>query len=160
MRLNSTQISLIAPGCFSTLANTSESDSLRDPVESVPEPNDSSVIASSVRAYEQALAKFLHQPIPELGALPVAQHRYLFDTGKKAPHDGLEVLRTTPNNYYLTGMPASELDTWPTHAVANGKIADYLPRKTAAGDWRRLMTEVQMLFHAHPVNIARVWPMP
>jgi len=200
MHLNSTQISLIAPGCFSTLANANESDSLRHPVESVPELNDSSVIASSTHAYEQALAKYLHQPIPELGALPVAHHRYQFDTDKKAPphcvcaelihlqadkdnarlvpmqaldvtddesdqlvealnelirHDGLAVLRTTPNHYYLTGMPASELDTWPTHAVANGKIADYLPRKSAAGDWRRLMTEVQMLFHAHPVNLAR-----
>jgi len=171
-----------------------------NPVDSTPELNDSRVVVSTNRAYEQALADVLHQSVPELGALPVAQHRFLFDTDKNAPphcvcaelihlqadkdnarlvpmqalnvtedesdqligalndligHDGLEVLRTTPDHFYLTGMPAGELDTWPAHAVANGKIADYLPRKTAAGDWRRLMIEVQMLFHAHPVNVAR-----
>ena len=52
-------------------------------------------------------------------------------------------------------MPATKHDTWPAHTVANGKIADYLPRDAEAGDWRRLMTEVQMLFHAHSVNIER-----
>jgi len=70
--------------------------------------------------------------------------------------DGMEVIRTNAMHYYLLGMDASELDTWPAHAVANGKIADYLPRKANAGDWRRLVTEVQMLFHSHPVNQARV----
>jgi len=172
-----------------------------EPVDPSLEVNDSSVVKTANRAYEQALAAALRQPIPELGALPVAQHRFLFDTDKKAPQhcvcaelihlqadkdnarllpmqslnvskeesdqlikalnglihdDGLEVFSTTANEFYLSGMPASELDTWPAHAVANGKIANYLPRKSAAGDWRRLMTEVQMLFHTHPVNIARI----
>ncbi len=191
---------MIAPGCFSTPAFISEPEGVPATVESTPEINDSSVITNCHQAYEQSLAAALHQPIPKLGELPVAQYRFLFDTDKKAPpncvctelihlqadkdnarllpmqalnvtdsesdqliealndlirHDGLEVMRTTNHNFYLSGMPASELDTWPAHAVANGKIADYLPRKAGAGDWRRLMTEVQMLFHAHPVNIAR-----
>jgi len=200
MPLNSARITLIAPGCFSSLAHADAPESRSAPADSVPELNDSSVMKSSSRSYEQALAVVLNQPIPELGALPVAQYRFLFDTDKKAPphcvcaelihlqadkdnarllpmqslnvtddeanqliealnnlirDDGLELIRTKNNHYYLTGMPANELDTWPAHAVANGKIADYLPRKSEAGDWRRLMTEAQMLFHAHPVNVVR-----
>lgn len=200
MPLIFTRITLIAPGCFSSLANAYEPESHSEQVNTAPELNDSKVIETPSHAYEQALAGALHQSIPELGALPVAQHRFLFDTGRKAPphcvcaelihlqadkdnarllpvqalnvtedeseqlfsalndlirDDGLAVFRTSANNFYLTGMPASELDTWPAHAVANGKIADYLPRKSEAGDWRRLMTEAQMLFHTHPVNVAR-----
>ena len=200
MHNNSTQFTLIAPGCFTAIAHNDQLEALREPVESTPELNNASVFKSATRSYEQALAEALHQPVPELSAIPAAQYRFLSDTDKKAPphcvcaelihfqadkdnarlipmqalevtedesnrlivafndlvcHDGLEVLRTQPGHYYLTGMPAGELDTWPAHAVANGKIADYLPRKSAAGDWRRLMTEVQMLFHDHPVNVAR-----
>lgn len=70
--------------------------------------------------------------------------------------DGLTLSRLDNGNLYFTGMPASYLDTWPAHALASGKVANYLPRHTEAGDWRRLLTEVQMLFHAHPVNEARV----
>jgi len=69
--------------------------------------------------------------------------------------DGLEVQRTPAGRCYLTGMPATGLDSWPAHAVANGKIANSLPRQAEAGDWRRFLTEVQMLFHSHPVNEAR-----
>jgi len=200
MMLNCSRITLIAPGCFSALAHVHEPERRLELAESLPELNDSRVISTAGRSYEQALAVALDQPIPDLGALPIAQHRFLFDTDKKAPphcvcaelihlqadtdnarllpmraldvsdeesdqlidalndlirQDGLEVMRTAPYSYYLTGMSASELDTWPAHAVANRKIADHLPRKTEAGNWRRLMTEVQMLFHAHPVNIAR-----
>lgn len=69
--------------------------------------------------------------------------------------DGLRLHRSEAGQCYFTGMPADTLDTWPAHAVANGKIANYLPRHAEAGDWRRLITEVQMLFHSHPVNSAR-----
>jgi len=200
MMPNFTQITLIAPGCFSSIFHTSEPESRSGPIEVTPELNDSNAISTASRAYEQALALALNQPMPDLGSVPVAQHRFLFDTNRQAPphcvcaelihlqadkdnarlvpiqaldvtqdesdqlievlnnlirHDGLEVIRAAPNSYYLTGMSASALDTWPAHAVANGKIADYLPRKSEAGDWRRLITEVQMLFHTHAVNIAR-----
>jgi len=69
--------------------------------------------------------------------------------------DGLTLRRGSGGRYYLSGMPATALDTWPAHAVANGQIANYLPRQSAAGDWRRLLTEVQMLFHGHPINVTR-----
>jgi len=195
-----TRITLIAPGCFSSLADPSESESRGEPVRDATELNDAMVLQTANHSYEQSLAAAFNQPIPALGALPVAQYRFLFDTDKKAPphcvctelihlqadkdnarllpmqaldvtddeaeqlvealnqliiEDGLEVLRTSSHHYYLTGMSAAALDTWPAHAVANGKIANYLPRQAEAGDWRRLMTEVQMLFHDHPVNTAR-----
>lgn len=200
MPANSKRITLIAPGCFSALAQVAEPEQQPDQAELSPELNNSTVRATATRSYEQALVSALHLPVPPLGALPVAQHRFYFDTNQKAPphcvcaelihlqadkdnarllpmhalnvtddeseqlldslndlirDDGLEVFRANQHSYYLTGMPATALDTWPAHAVANGKIADYLPRNEAAGDWRRLITEVQMLFHAHPVNVAR-----
>ena len=69
--------------------------------------------------------------------------------------DGLSVHKGLQGQWFLTGMDASALDSWPSHSVANGKIANFLPRLDTAGDWRRLMTEVQMLFHSHPVNEQR-----
>ena len=69
--------------------------------------------------------------------------------------DGLQLQSSLSGQCYLTGMPADGLDTMPAHAVANGKIAGYLPRHAEAGPWRRLITEVQMLFHAHAVNDKR-----
>jgi len=69
--------------------------------------------------------------------------------------DGLKLFATSAGSWYLSGMPAARLDTWPAHAIANGKIAGYLPRHEKAGDWRRLITEMQMLLHSHPVNETR-----
>ncbi len=200
MRTNSNRLTLLAPGCFSALAHAQDAPIQQNRAQNTPEINDSKVLSTATQSYEQALAEVLHQPVPSLGQLPIAQHRFLFDTDKKAPQhcvcaelvhlqadkdnarllpmqslalsdddsnqliqalndliqaDGMEVIRTKPNSYYLTGMDASHLDSWPAHAVANGKIANYLPRKSEAGDWRRLITEVQMLFYSHPVNQSR-----
>ncbi len=69
--------------------------------------------------------------------------------------DGLKLIRKDTGELYFTGMPAMQLDSWPAHSLATGKIANYLPRQSEAGDWRRLLTEVQMLFHDHPVNAER-----
>ena len=69
--------------------------------------------------------------------------------------DGLKLIRKDTGELYFTGMPASQLDSWPAHTLATGKIANYLPRQSEAGEWRRLLTEVQMLFHDHPVNAER-----
>lgn len=69
--------------------------------------------------------------------------------------DGLNFELAEPARWYLTGMPAHALDTWPVHAVAHRNVANFMPGQGEAAEWRRLMTEVQMLMHAHPVNVNR-----
>ncbi len=69
--------------------------------------------------------------------------------------DNQSVVKLDNNRWLFTGINNASLDTWPSHAVANGRIASFLPRQASADAWRLLFTEVQMLLHAHPVNMAR-----
>lgn len=202
MPTNSPRVTLLAPGCFSAIAQAENGASEPGPPENglAPDVNDSKAVATQTQAYEQALAVALQQPVLDMGALPIAQLQFPLTSVEAMPEhcvcaelihlqadrdnarlipeaalsisedesaqlldalnaligpDGLNVHRNPTGQCYLTGMPAAALDTWPAHAVANGKIANFLPRRADAGDWRRLLTEVQMLFHAHPVNAAR-----
>lgn len=200
MPTNPLHVTLLAPGCFSMVTQI-EADGSEPPSSSAPaDLNDAAVRATGTQAYEQALAAALRQPVPDMGALPVALYQFPIDAQTAVPEhcvcaelihlqadkdnarlvpesalaissdesqqlldalnklinaDGLEVQRTAGGRCYLTGMPATGLDSWPAHAVANGKIANSLPRQAEAGDWRRFLTEVQMLFHSHPVNEVR-----
>lgn len=215
MTTKSLSVTLLAPGCFSMVAQeaepefgvsdspaeleSSESSASKGSATAI-DNNDSKAIATGTQVYEQALSAALGQPIPAMGEIPVALYQYASEAGSTTPEhcvcaelvhlqadkdnarlvpeaalniddtesqalinalnkllepDGLVLHRSEAGQCYFTGMPADMLDTWPAHAVANGKIANYLPRHADAGDWRRLMTEVQMLFHSHPVNAAR-----
>ena len=69
--------------------------------------------------------------------------------------DGIHVVQDSNDQWYLVGMDATHLNTWPAHALARRDVAAHLPRSAEAGDWRRLFTETQMLFHDHPVNTER-----
>lgn len=200
MHANRLNVTLLAPGCFSMVAQTEglglESSQSATPVDL----NNAMARATGTQAYEQALAAALKQPIPDMGELPVALYQFPVDAQVAVPEhcvcaelihlqadkdnarlvpesalaisddesqqlldavnelvnpDGLNLQRTVNGRCYLTGMPATGLDAWPAHAIANGKIANSLPRQAEAGEWRRFLTEVQMLFHAHPVNDAR-----
>ncbi len=197
----SVRVTLLAPGCFSPISESEAGQSRINDAQTPADINAAVAVPTVSQSHEQALAVALGQPSAALGELPIAQCRYLIETGRSAPEhcvcaelihlqadkdnarllpyaalsisetestalieslnqlinpDNLRIESTGHGRYYLCGMPAGSLDTWPAHAVANGKIANYLPRDAQAGDWRRLMTEVQMLFHSHPVNTARV----
>ncbi len=56
---------------------------------------------------------------------------------------------------YLSGMDASQLESFPPSFLANRNASAYLPDGEDSGQLRRLMTELQMLLHAHPVNEER-----
>ena len=60
------------------------------------------------------------------------------------------------NGWYLSGRDGSQLESCPPSFVANRNASAYLPEGEDSGQWRRLMTELQMLLHAHPVNEQRV----
>lgn len=61
-----------------------------------------------------------------------------------------------------------QLKTYSLKKNINQEISPYMPSGKDSASWRLWMTEVQMLFHSHPVNLARqaagkktvdwVWP--
>lgn len=65
--------------------------------------------------------------------------------------EGLQFLAPHPSRWYLQQEEAPIHDSPPLSAVA-GKP---LPRNRGTDRWHRLLTEMQMLLHAHPVNAAR-----
>lgn len=70
--------------------------------------------------------------------------------------DGLEFFRQAETTqWYLAGQSASGLRSYPPSFLANRKASSFLPDGDGARDWRRLMTEAQMLLHTHPVNVQR-----
>lgn len=69
--------------------------------------------------------------------------------------DGFE-LHTTPHERWYLRAPGDEYpDTPPLHEVIGRDINFHLPEGEGARSWRQLLNEAQMLFHTHPVNMAR-----
>ena len=68
---------------------------------------------------------------------------------------GWQLTAPRPQRWYLS-LPADPgITTTPVGKVAGQVIDPCLPRGGAAADWHALLNEIQMLFHAHPVNSAR-----
>ncbi|MCX7272474.1 MAG: hypothetical protein NTV19_04590 [Burkholderiales bacterium] len=67
---------------------------------------------------------------------------------------GLTLRAPCPEVWFASGPPWSlTACAW---TLASGRnISAYEPRGARARDWRRLLTEVQMLWYEHPVNVAR-----
>jgi hypothetical protein len=69
--------------------------------------------------------------------------------------DNMVLSRRPGVGWYLTGMDASQLESFPPSFLANRNASAYLLDGQDSGQWRRLMTELQMLLHTHPVNDQR-----
>lgn len=69
--------------------------------------------------------------------------------------DGLRFVRTEDGRWYMTGKDGTELASYPPSFLAYRNASAFLANDVASGDWRRLMTELQMLLHTHPVNKER-----
>lgn len=69
--------------------------------------------------------------------------------------DNLVLSRSAAGGWYLEGMDASQLASFPPAFLANRNASAYMPAGEDSGQWRRLMTEIQMLLHTHPVNERR-----
>ena len=69
--------------------------------------------------------------------------------------DGLRLEMPTPLRWYLHLPRQPELRTSPLARAVGHDIDPCLPTGHDAREWRRLINEVQMLFHDHPVNRAR-----
>lgn len=89
---------------------------------------------------------------PDLGMDEAAQfaaalNAHLADFGEfLAPH---------PRRWYLRAKAAPRILTHSPAAVAGRTLEPFLPQGEDARDWRRLINEVQVLLHNHPLNAAR-----
>ena len=68
---------------------------------------------------------------------------------------GLQLLAPCPQRWYLSLAATPRITTAALAEVAGQDVNAYLPRGDDATDWRRLLNEVQMLLHDHPVNAVR-----
>lgn len=68
---------------------------------------------------------------------------------------GWELTAPQPQRWYLSLPHPPALQTFSLDRVAGQDIDPCLPRGDDAAHWHTLLNEIQMLFHAHPVNAAR-----
>jgi hypothetical protein len=68
---------------------------------------------------------------------------------------GWQLHAPLPQRWYLSVNDAPELATVAPMYLAGRDISDGLPQGKAAPAWHAFLNEVQMLFHEHPVNLAR-----
>ncbi|MFV1973313.1 MAG: hypothetical protein ACC648_06295 [Thiohalobacterales bacterium] len=69
---------------------------------------------------------------------------------------GWQLQAPHPQRWYLSLPQAPVMTTMAPGDIAGEDIDGFLPAGPDSGDWHVLMNEVQMLFHDHPVNAARV----
>ena len=69
--------------------------------------------------------------------------------------DGLAFRASRPGRWYLRVQHPPALTTQALPDVAGGDIDCYLPTGDDSLQWHRMINEMQMLLHAHPVNQAR-----
>lgn len=67
---------------------------------------------------------------------------------------GLALQAPRPEAWFALGAPWA-LQAWPWTLASGRHVIAYQPAGPAARAWRRLLTEVQMGWHEHPVNQAR-----
>jgi hypothetical protein len=67
----------------------------------------------------------------------------------------LELRVLTDGTWNVRGLQALEIVTFCPEAAATSALENALPQGKDAGALRRLMTELQMLLHTHPVNEVR-----
>jgi hypothetical protein len=68
--------------------------------------------------------------------------------------DGLTFHAPRPDAWFILQDTAPDMTTTPLASV-RGAIYPWLPAGVDAPRWRRWLSEMQMLLHAHPVNAAR-----
>lgn len=69
--------------------------------------------------------------------------------------DGIVLQTLTPDAWLVGAAARPRLRTTPLSAAHGRSIDPLLPTGEDAGRWMRLLSEMQMLLHAHPVNSAR-----
>lgn len=93
---------------------------------------------------------------PQLLELSAEESAELIDSlNRHLAEERLELQLGASGRWYLTGQPAAELCAHPLGEAVGRNAQPFLPFGAGGAYWRRLLNEVQMLLHAHPVNEAR-----
>ncbi|HEU4709839.1 MAG TPA: hypothetical protein VFS17_11035 [Methylophilaceae bacterium] len=69
--------------------------------------------------------------------------------------DGLMFCTGASGQWYMRQTNPSDIAFSFPDQAAGRDVRDFLPRGATAEQWRRLLNEIQMLLHEHPVNLAR-----
>lgn len=69
--------------------------------------------------------------------------------------DGFRFFRESAGEWYMSGMSADALESYPPSFLADRNASAFMPEGDSAAPWRSLMTEIQMLLHMQPVNELR-----
>lgn len=103
-----------------------------------------------------------HLMMPDLRGLRITseESRALFDAARFLFEDlGKTLVYGDPYTWFLRADDWAELATASPDAATGDNLHPWLPQGTAARDFRRLLNEVQMLWHSHPVNAGRKQPV-
>jgi hypothetical protein len=84
--------------------------------------------------------------------LDEADSRALFELAK--PYFS-SLLYGDANTWFMRADDWSELDTASPDAASGANLADWMPTGPNALGFKKLQNEIQMLWHEHPVNVAR-----
>ena len=98
-----------------------------------------------------------HALLADPQELAVSQEEAAALAGVAAPvfaEAGLALVIQDPQVWRVQGPPL-DLSAWPWNLASGRDISAYQPHGSQARAWRRMLTEVQMLWHEHPVNTAR-----
>lgn len=69
--------------------------------------------------------------------------------------DGLLYVAPRPDAWFVRAPASVQMVTHALDAAAGRALRMLLPEGPDAARWRRWLSEIQMLFHEHPVNVAR-----
>lgn len=89
-------------------------------------------------------------------SLDDADGRSLFETARSLCEEiGHELRYGDAHTWFLRADDWTGFETATPDTVANMDLTDFMPKGAGAQAYRRLQNEVQMAWHAHPVNAAR-----
>ncbi|WP_338761420.1 hypothetical protein [Massilia sp. METH4] len=103
-----------------------------------------------------------HLMMPDLRGLRIAaeESRALFEAARPLFEElGKTLVYGDAHTWFLRADDWAGLATASPDAASGDNLHPWLPEGAAARDFRRLLNEVQMLWHAHPVNEARKQPV-
>lgn len=99
-----------------------------------------------------------HLLLSDLRALHLTEEesRGLYDIARSYFEElGKPLLHGAPGLWFVRADDWSGLATATPDAAATQNLSDWMPEGEHARDYRKLQNEIQMLWHEHPVNVAR-----
>ena len=82
-------------------------------------------------------------------------HALIADINRHWQHERLSLQAVSPTRWYLRSDEAPNLRTTPIDQMIGEYLTPGLPRGADARLYLKLINDVQMLMHTHPVNLAR-----